>query len=379
MKETGRGIIREFISTMTEMDEALFKTLLTTSHQVPSSLSYEESFTFYSHRAGYFPMKFYNDHLLAPFYSRNGRFSILRPLGKWTPATVVALANYLFELSRQPVTFQRLSYDQFTDLSSVAGFSPIGETNDLKDIEDNRYPQLVIPIGKLLQSVEDLPAISAGSFPESSYLRRILRAFEKRYKDSFMLHRLDETHLAQVEYIIDKWSADFRSRYQRDRFDTPGDDRANLVIPYNDEFLARPYQCLLHKFCKKVDMRSDFGFVAYMNNEPAGFLFFSRTSTNCAALYANLALTKYRGLSYYALHRALKQMIAHNIHYINLGGQETNTLRRFYLRFNPLRLEEKEKRCYDGQYIPVSKVSLPNQLSQSVPLSPVEGPPHANS
>lgn len=353
MEEKRSSLVRQLISTMTEMDESLFKTLLASSHRVSSPLSFEGSFAFYNHRAGYFPMKFYNGHLLAPFYSRNGSFSILRPLGKWSLATVVALANYLFALSRQPVTFLRLSYNQFTDLSSVAGFGPLGETSDLQTSEDNRYPQLVIPVGKLLQSVEDMPAISAGSFPESSYFRRILRVFEKQYKASFMLHRLDETHLAQVEYIIDKWRADFRSRYQRDRFQTPGDDRANLTLRDNDEFLVRPYKCLLYRFSKKVDMQSDFGFVAYVGSDPAGFLFLSRTSTNCAALYANLALTKYRGLPYYMLYKVLKEMARYHIDYVNLGGQETNTLRRFYLRFNPLSLEEKEKRCYDGQYTPV--------------------------
>lgn len=378
MKENGCGLTRQFISTLTERDESLFQTLLVSSHRASFSLSYEESFAFYSHRAGYFPMKFYNGHLLAPFYSRSGRFSILRPLGKWSAATVIGLADHLFALSGQPVTFLRLTYDQFTDLSSVPGFSPKGETDDLEDIEDNRYPQLVIPIAKLLQSVEDLPAICAGSFPESSYLRRILRAFEKRYQDSFTLHRLDETHLPQVELLIEKWSADFRSRYQRDRFETPDDDRANIVFPNNDEFLSRPYRCLLHRFSKKVDMRSNFAFVAYMADKPAGFLFLSRTSSHCAALYANLALTQYRGLSYYALYRVLKEMVAHDVHYLNLGGQETNTLRRFYLRFNPIPAEEKEKRCYDGHYHPIFKVSLLDQPSQPVPVPSLAGLGHAS-
>lgn len=49
------------------------------------------------------------------------------------------------------------------------------------------------------------------------------------------------------------------------------------------------------------------------------------------------------------LYKVLQEMAAY-IDYVNLGGQETNTLRRFYLRFDPLSLEEKEKKCYDGQY-----------------------------
>jgi len=343
-------LVKQSISAMTDLDEPLLHRFLSTSHWPLFPFSYEGSFAFYSHRAGYFPMKFYDGHLLAVFYLRDGAYSVLRPLGQWNPATVGKLAQYLFGLSQRRVSFLKLTYHQFIDLSSIPGFAPMRETRNLMDIGDDRYPQLVISVQKLLRSIQDTPAIKAGAFPEFSYLRRILRVFERRYSESFVLYRFDERHLMDIEHLIAKWKADFLSRYRRDHFETLGDDRANLIFPDDGEFLVRPYRSLLHGFCKTNNMRNNFGFVAYLQDEPVGFVFLSRTAANCVSLYANLALTAYRGLSYYLLYTAIKELSAYPIEYVNLGGQETNSLRRYYLRFNPFPLEEKETRSYDLQF-----------------------------
>lgn len=343
-------VVPRAISAVTDRDEALFRRLLAGFHWPSFPLSYEGSFAFYSHRAGYFPMKFYDGRLLIVFCPRDGGYSLLRPLGQWHPSPVAALTRHLFEASQRPVNLVKLTHQQFLDLSSIPGFGPVEETQNLADLGDDRYPQLIIPVQKLLRSVEDLPAISAGDCSAFSYLRRILRIFERQYGDSFALYPFHERHLLDVEHIIFKWKTDFFSRYRRGFFETAGDDRATLSLPDNDEFLVRPYQCLLHRFCTKIDMRDNHGFVAYLRGEPVGFLFLSRTSPNCAALYANLSLTTYRGLPYYLLYRGIKQLATDQIDYVNLGGQETNSLRRFYSRFNPFPLEGKETRCYDLRY-----------------------------
>ena len=344
----GFDSVKRAISPITPRDEPLFASLIVDSHWSSFPLSYEGSFAFYRHRAGYAAMKFYDGRLLATFYSRNGKYFVLRPLGSWNAATMVALAKHLFAHSSRPVTFLKLYYDQFAELSSVPGFAPIQRSNNLQDIEDDAYAPLVVPVEGLVQAVEHLAGVAMGSFPKLAYLRRALRAFEKQYGGSVALRSLGANNARDAEYVVRSWAKDFRRRYQRKQFALPDDDRSGLTFSESDDFLIRPYQCLLESCIKNTP--DNFGSVAYIADQPVGFLFLSRTSEKCAALYANLALTKYRGLAYYLLFEAVKELAVRDIPYLNLGGQETNTLRRFYLRFNPFALEESRYRCYEAQY-----------------------------
>ena len=345
-----RQSIKSNISTITAFDEGLFKGLLSSTHWVEFPFSYEGSFAFYSHRAGYFPLKYYDGYILIPFFYRNDKYSILRPIGKWNVKTVINLAEYLNSISKQQVPLLKLTYYQYKDLQKFKEFHPLSVSKNLQDIEDDRYNQLVISIDKLLLGTEDKKGIIKGYYPHYKYLRRAIRLFENEYKATFRIEKLAESHLTQVLEIINKWKQNFKQRYDRDNFESKDDDRTKITLPNDDEYLIRPYKCILHRFSKNNDYRYYFGYVAFIENSPVGFIFLGRTSRDCVGLYANLALLNYPHLSYYLIYRIAKYLKKLEINYINLGGQETNMLRRFFLRFNPFELYEDERRSYDGEY-----------------------------
>lgn len=337
-------------SILTDSDESTVQRFLAQDREL-YPYSYEASFSFYCHRLGFQPMKFLKDEMLVPFQFKDGRYVVVRPLGAWRPFVIEALARRWFRSSGVPVHFSKLSFKQFKDLSGIGGFASVKPALSLSDLSDDNYPQLIVSVEDLVRSVEDSSEVSAGMHPATSFLRRAIRTTKKRFSKLLRIELLDDPKKPAVESILDCWKEDFHSRYQRDTYCSPDDDRRNLEFPENDDFLTIPYLCLLNR---QTDMIQNFGFVSYLGEQPVGFLFLAKTSEECAALYANLAITSYRWLSYYLLYETMKKMSQYKVRYINLGGQETNSLKYFYTKFNPFPLTHEEVRCYDLQYSHVS-------------------------
>lgn len=306
----------EYISPFTDEDERLYFSFLNEISKKEPFL-YSNSWPFICQIARYNSKRYYDGKSLITIIGKKynpNYFEIVKPLGLDPIKKVIFLCKVLNKISSRPILIRKLTKEQFMILKKKGYKEPSWQTNLLEKLPDDVYPQPIC-------NIEYILSLKGKKY---SALRQRLNYFKKlNSKAQIFCEQLKKDALC----VLDKWKASFVSRFKNRRY----------KLPINNSYYFDPYLIFIEKFAKRIDNENYFSIIVYINSNPVAFSFYGKISSFCISQYANLADTRFKGLSEYLTYETLKIAHSQGFKYVNLGGSETETLHRYNMKFGPFK------------------------------------------
>lgn len=303
-------------SRLSSADEPLFRRHIR-AHALPSS--YEHCWAFITQQARLCGYKALHKGVLSVAAIKDPRSPfafLLPPIG---PSQAVLdqlprLAARLVEMTERRVVLRKAPAAWEAELG-LRGFRrvPPSAFAIAAEYPEDVYPQLVL----------DTAVAGGMAQPKLQKTRNQLNVLHRSHDAGVEV--MCSRHRALLGQLIDRWAGTRNRNAGGD-----ADERGRIADP-------DAYHCLVNAFAHRVDDRSYFGLVMFVDEQPSGFCFAERSGPHSAALYASLAHRGVRGASEFLLVSFLSHLAGAGIRSINLGGSETLGLFRFKRKFAPAR------------------------------------------
>jgi hypothetical protein len=248
------------------------------------------------------------------------QFEIIRPLGQYAAKKAFMLAQQLKKHTKLPIILKRLEPAQSKSLlERGCRVLEQPQTKRLEDYFDDIHPQVVLDLNAFLGSL---------NLPQMAWFRKGLRQFAN---NNYTIKDLKPHLFTDVRQVLAEWKKSLISRYtRRDEFSS---------VPEDDAYYFDPYLPFVEHFGRSTKREADIATIIYVDDVPAGFSFLARVSDSCLAMYANVADTKHKGISYFMLYQNFLRALWSGYSFVNLGGTEASTLYDFYYRLTAGHLE----------------------------------------
>lgn len=337
------------VGPITSADRDLYRQFFAADNRIAC---YGNSWTYITQACRGFGLglKYYDGDTLCSIGCHRGHYVVVRPLGV-VDEHITNLLEALQSASGKPVFIKKLFPEQAAALFHLADFKKaVRRTSSVAPPEpgdypwdssayadDDTYPEMILDTSISCNPVALFPEWWTNLQrtwlpPADRHVMGSVRYDQQKFRQKIHKFLRDVTTCRVTGYQIEKATAvrDFLLSYF-------GPDRSQDVDAY-ENMLADDGQDEV------------FGFVAYLNDDPApkAFFFAERLDQQSAGLYAGIASRADRGLIQYMYAHMVSVLQKAGIILLNLGGSECRGLHRFKERLVPVQERQMQMLVYDA-------------------------------